>query len=88
MCTRAVPSLASHPLPDLIRSGVTVTLNSDDPGMFSTSLNQEYALAHDFFGLSLEQLTELARTAVRVSYCPDDMRRRLLAEIDAYPGSG
>jgi aminodeoxyfutalosine deaminase len=87
VCTRAVRDLASHPLPDLIRAGVTVTLNSDDPGMFSTSLNQEYGLAHESFGLSLDELTELARTAVRVSYCPDDLRKRLLAEIDAYAES-
>jgi aminodeoxyfutalosine deaminase len=88
VCTRAVPDLASHPLPDLIRAGVTVTLNSDDPGMFSTSLNQEYLLAHATFGLSLDELTELVRAAVRVSYCSDDLRRRLIAEIDAYGGSG
>jgi aminodeoxyfutalosine deaminase len=87
VCTRAVRDLASHPLPALIRAGVTVTLNSDDPGMFSTSLNQEYVLAHESFGLTLDQLVDLARAAVRVSYCPDDLRRRLIAEIDAYAGS-
>jgi adenosine deaminase len=37
VCTRAIANLASHPLPDLVRAGVTVTVNSDDPGMFSTS---------------------------------------------------
>jgi aminodeoxyfutalosine deaminase len=88
VCTRAVADLASHPLPDLIRAGVTVTVNSDDPGMFSTSLNREYALVHETIGLSLDDLTELATAAVRVSFCAADVRQRLLAEIDLYSGPG
>jgi aminodeoxyfutalosine deaminase len=88
LCTRAVADLASHPLPDLIRAGVTVTVNSDDPGMFSTTLNREYALVHESIGLSLDELIELALAAVRVSYCSDELRRRLAAEIDAYCGRG
>jgi aminodeoxyfutalosine deaminase len=88
VCTRAVADLASHPLPDLIRAGVTVTVNSDDPGMFSTSLNREYALVHETIGLSLDDLTELDRAAVRVSFCSADVRQRLLAEIDLYSGPG
>jgi aminodeoxyfutalosine deaminase len=88
VCTRAVADLRSHPLPHLIRAGVTVTVNSDDPGMFSTSLNREYALVHESMGLSLADLTELSRAAARVSFCSADVRRRLLAEIDAYTESG
>jgi aminodeoxyfutalosine deaminase len=84
ICTRAVADLASHPLPELIRAGVRVTVNSDDPGMFATSLNREYLLVHETMGLSLDDLTELARAAVRASYCPAELRGRLLAEIDAY----
>jgi aminodeoxyfutalosine deaminase len=88
VCTRAVANLASHPLPDLVRAGVTVTVNTDDPGMFSTSLSHEYMLVHQSMGLSLDDLTELARDAVRVSFCSADVRQRLLAEIGAYAGPG
>jgi aminodeoxyfutalosine deaminase len=86
--TRAVADLMSHPLPHLIHEGVTVTLNSDDPGMFSTSLNHEYALVHESMGLSVDDLTELSRAAARAAFCSADVRRRLLAEIAAYAGSG
>jgi adenosine deaminase/aminodeoxyfutalosine deaminase len=41
VCTRSVPSLAAHPLPALAAAGVPFTINSDDPPMFSTTLNQE-----------------------------------------------
>ncbi|CAN5865908.1 adenosine deaminase [soil metagenome] len=82
--TRAVPSLAEHPWPTLVDAGVTVTLNSDDPGMFDTTLLDEYRVAHEVFGVSAAGLADLARTAVRVSYAPDAVKARTLAEIDAF----
>ncbi|UPK73021.1 adenosine deaminase [Nocardioidaceae bacterium SCSIO 66511] len=81
--TRAVSDLTEHPFSVLRDAGVVLTLNSDDPGMFATSLNGEYAVARDIFGLDDAALAELARTAVRVSYAPADVRNGLLAEIDA-----
>ncbi len=45
VCTRSVPSLAEHPLPTLVAAGVPVTINSDDPPMFGTTLNAEYEIA-------------------------------------------
>ncbi|MFI5100343.1 MAG: adenosine deaminase [Actinomycetes bacterium] len=84
VCTRSVPSLAEHPLPDLVAAGVTVTINSDDPPMFSTTLNNEYLVAARLLDLDLDGVASLARTAARASYAPDDVRRSLLAEIDAY----
>lgn len=81
--TMSVPSLAEHPLPRLLDAGVTVTLNTDDPGMFHTTLNREYEIAHETFGLGPTELAELARNAARVAFCDDATREKLLAEIDA-----
>ena len=86
IATRAVASLGEHPIRAFRDAGVTVTVNSDDPPMFGTSLNQEYAVAADLLGLDEAGLADLARTAVRASFAPDDVRSRLLAEIDAYAG--
>jgi aminodeoxyfutalosine deaminase len=83
VATRAVASLAEHPLQAFVEAGVTVTINSDDPPMFGTTLNQEYAVAADLLGLDERGLAELARTAVRASYAPDDVKVRVLGEIDA-----
>lgn len=85
--TRAVPSLAEHPWPDLVEAGVTVTVNSDDPAMFATTLCAEYRLVHDAFAVSAAGLTDLARAAVDVSFAPDVVKRRVSAEIDAYASS-
>jgi len=82
--TRSVPSLAAHPLPALVSAGVPVTINSDDPPMFSTTLNAEYAIAADLLGLDAAGLAELARAGVRASFLDEPGRRALLAEIDAY----
>ncbi|HTZ42916.1 MAG TPA: adenosine deaminase [Jatrophihabitans sp.] len=84
VATRAVPSLAEHPLPRLVEAGVPVTINSDDPPMFSTDLNNEYRIAGELLGLDEAGVADLARTAVTASFAPDDLKRDLLAEIDGY----
>ena len=83
LATRAVATLAEHPLPQLVAAGVTITINSDDPSMFGTSLNREYAIAADLLALDEAGVVELARTAVRASFAPADVRARILAAIDA-----
>jgi adenosine deaminase/aminodeoxyfutalosine deaminase len=84
VCTRSVPSIAAHPLPQLIEAGVPVTINSDDPPMFSTNLNAEYAIAADLLGLEEAGVADLARAAVRASFLDAASKQELLAEIDDY----
>ncbi|MBS42708.1 MAG: adenosine deaminase [Nocardioides sp.] len=89
LATGAVASLAEHPLPAFVEAGVRVTVNSDDPPMFGTSLVEEYLVAADLLGLDDDPagrsgLCDLARASVTASFAPDDVRRRLLDEIDAY----
>ncbi len=83
VATGAVPSLAEHPINAMHEAGVVVTVNSDDPPMFGTSLNQEYAVAADLLGLNENGVADLARTAVRASFAGADVKQRLLSEIDA-----
>jgi len=82
--TRAVDRIEDHPFRALRDAGVTVTLNSDDPGMFATSLCGEYQLVHDVFDVDQRGLVELARAAVRSSFRSGVGKRELLAEIDSY----
>ncbi|MEV4351213.1 adenosine deaminase [Actinoplanes sp. NPDC049596] len=84
VCTRSVPSLAEHPLPQLVAAGVPVTVNSDDPPMFSTTLNREYQVAADLLDLDEQGVADLARRGVRYSFLDDPARAALLAEIDGY----
>ncbi|MCR6033391.1 adenosine deaminase [Nocardioides sp. zg-579] len=88
VATRAVPDLAAHPLAAFREAGVTVTIASDDPPMFGTSLNREYEIAADLLDLDADGVADLARTAVGVSFAEDDVKTRVLAEIDAYVAGG
>ena len=82
--TRSVPSMAEHPLPVLVAAGVPVTINSDDPPMFSTTLNHEYEVAAELLGLDDQGVADLARASVRSSFADDATKAEILAEIDAY----
>jgi adenosine deaminase/aminodeoxyfutalosine deaminase len=82
--TRSVASLAEHPLPQLVAAGVAVTINSDDPPMFSTTLNHEYAVAADLLGVGHAGVAELARAGVRASFLDDAGKSVILDEIDGY----
>jgi aminodeoxyfutalosine deaminase len=86
IATRAVATLDEHPIRAFRDAGVVITVNSDDPPMFETTLNREYEIAADLLGLDEAGVAELARTAVRVSFAEDHVKARILAEIDAYSG--
>jgi aminodeoxyfutalosine deaminase len=68
---RVYPSYQEHPLRRLIEAGVCVTINSDDPALFNTTLNDEYLHAVQDCGLSVAQLEQAALNAVRASYLPE-----------------
>ncbi|GAA5154633.1 adenosine deaminase [Nocardioides marinquilinus] len=84
IATRAVASLEEHPLPRFVEAGVVITINSDDPPMFDTSLNREYEVAAELLDLDELGLAHLAQAAVASSFAPDDVKRRLHDEITAY----
>jgi aminodeoxyfutalosine deaminase len=86
IATRAVTTMDEHPLRTFVEAGVPVTINSDDPPMFGTTLNGEYGVAADLLGLDEDGVAVLARSAVRASFAPADVQARILGEIDAYAG--
>ncbi|MFF3616448.1 adenosine deaminase [Streptomyces sp. NPDC002580] len=84
IATRAVRTLDEHPVKEFVAAGVTVTVNSDDPPMFGTDLNTEYAVAARLLGLDEQGLAKLAGNAVRASFLDAAGKARLAAEIDTY----
>jgi aminodeoxyfutalosine deaminase len=63
--TGSVPSLEEHPVRSLYDAGVPITLNTDDPAIFDTSLTREFELARGVFGFSDQELAEIAANAER-----------------------
>ena len=88
VCTRQVAALREHPLPQMLAEGLYVTVNSDDPPMFGTSLSQEYLVAATVFGLSEAELAGLARNAVHASFLDDESKEALAGEIASLVGHG
>ena len=75
-------SLERHPLPRLLDAGVTVTLNSDDPSLFNTSLSEDYATLVAPFGLSVAQIDEVVLNGFRSSFLPPARKQVLVAEVE------
>ena len=77
VCLGVAPSFAAHPLPRLLAEGLYVTLNSDDPPMFNTTLTNEYLRAAEAFGFDAERLETLALNAVHASLLPEAERQQM-----------
>lgn len=84
VCLHVYRRLAEHPFPHLDRMGIPVTVNSDDPPLFSTSLSQEYAVLAAEFGYDQAGLQRIARNAFRYSAAPAPLKQQLLDEFDAW----
>ena len=76
---------ADHPLPALRAAGCKVTLGSDDPPHFHTSLKQEYDNAARHFGLDDKALAAITRTAIQAAFVDKKTRAALLARLDGMP---
>ena len=81
--TGVCATIAEHPVRNYFDQGVMVTLNTDDPAMFETSLSREYQLAQDAFGFTDEHLRELARNSFEASFLPAEKKLAFLNLFDA-----
>lgn len=84
IATRAVATLDEHPIKQFVAAGVPVTINSDDPPMFGTDLNNEYAVAARLLDLDERGIAALAKNAVDASFLDPAGKSKLVAEIDTY----
>ena len=84
IATKAVASLDEHPIRAFRDAGVTISVNSDDPSMFGTSLNQEYEIAARLLDLDEAGVADLARAAVTSSFADPETKADLLDEIELY----
>ena len=85
--TGCCPELAQHPVRRFFDAGLMLTLATDDPAMFHTSLLAEYELVQNTFGFSDEHLRELARNSFEASFLPPDKKIEFLNLLDATTSS-
>ena len=77
--TGVLPQIANHPLRQYLDEGLLLSLNTDDPALFGTSLNREYLLAQESFGLTREEMTRLAESSFRAAFLTAEEKQAYLA---------
>jgi adenosine deaminase len=75
--TNSVQTIEEHPLKKLFDLGVKVTINSDDPEVLETNVNNEYRIAHEILGMSMEDIATCNRYACEASFIPNQAKKRI-----------
>lgn len=73
----------AHPIDQLRRAGVPVTVSTDDPPFFHTTLTQEYDRLSDVFGWQEDAFRAINITAARAAFCDEATRTTLLTALEA-----
>lgn len=76
-------SIPDHPVRRYFDAGLMITLNSDDPAMFGSDLENEYTLAQTEFGFTEEHLRELAANSIEASFLPAQRKVDLLRKLES-----
>src|SRR3990170_5027867 len=75
--TNSVRTIEEHPLKKLFDLGVKVTINSDDPEVLETNVNNEYRIAHEILGMSMDEISVCNRYAFESSFIAEESRTRI-----------
>jgi adenosine deaminase/aminodeoxyfutalosine deaminase len=81
--TGCCTDIAQHPVRRYFDEGLMLTLNTDDPAMFRTSLIDEYRVAQEYFAFTDDHLRELARNSFEASFLPPEKKVEFLNLFDA-----
>ncbi|MFN3536097.1 MAG: adenosine deaminase [Brevundimonas sp.] len=79
-----VDDMTRHPVPEMLKQGLHVTLNSDDPAYFGGYVNKNYEAMAEHAGVTRAQLVQIAKNSFEGSFLPDEDKARHIAEVDAY----
>ena len=83
---KAVAGIGEHPMPRMLAAGLTLTLGSDDPPFFHTSLLGDYRLAYEGCGVSAGDLARMGRNSLACSFAAEERKRAWIASWEAWAG--
>ena len=81
---KVFPVLAAHNLKTLLRAGVNVTINSDDPSYFGGYMNENFSATQEALNLSADDVLAIARNGFEAAFLPAQVKARNIAELEAY----
>jgi adenine deaminase len=81
---RVFPDLRKHNFAQMLRRGLFVTINSDDPAYFGGYIGDNYVGTAQALGLTLDDMVRVARNSYSASFIPDAEKKRYLDDVDAY----
>ncbi len=81
---KVVRDLKKHPLQKMLRQGLLVTINSDDPAYFGGYLNENFLAIAEALGLTKREIAKLAVNSFLASLLPRARKKRLLQEVRMY----
>jgi len=82
VCLGVFDSIANHPIQRLIDAGLYITVNSDDPPMFNTTLTNEFKVCADTFDWDIDMLQMLTMNALNATFLSDDQKSTLRRDFD------
>jgi adenosine deaminase len=82
--TGVVDSLSNHPIHRYMNLGILVSVNSDDPRMFNTSLEKEFLELIHTFKMKKDDIYQLQKNAIQSAWCDIDLKKSLSNELLNY----
>lgn len=77
ICLGVYPAISNHPFPQLYAAGIPITINSDDPPLFNTTLTHEVGLLFDVFNFDIKTVNNILLNGVRHSFLPQEEKSTL-----------
>jgi len=82
--TASVTSLKEHPIYHFYKKGMLVSVNTDDPKMFNTTIENEYLSLIETFNLDLSDIYNLAQNSIKSAWCSKPLKNTLSKELSFY----
>lgn len=74
--TGVCEDIKNHPVRDFYDAGISISVNSDDPTMFGTDMNNEYMNLHEVHGFTVQELYEISLNSLKTSFLPEEKKQK------------
>lgn len=83
ICIGVFPTLEDHPIDRMVNAGLNITVNSDDPPMFGTSVNEEWCRTVELFEWDMATVKKLSTNAVEAALVDEGRRDAIRAQVES-----